>query len=68
LTLLAVSGTTPRVGRKMEWPEKFSASFAMGTLARIRTALAEGEDQREFVRQAVERELVRRERAAKRKS
>jgi hypothetical protein len=51
-----------RVGRKLEWPEKFLMSFAAGTLARIREASTEGEDTRTFIRQAVEREIKRRSR------
>lgn len=50
------------MGRKMEWPEKFLTSFAEGTLARIRAALAPEEDARSFIRQAVEREIKRRSR------
>jgi hypothetical protein len=46
----------------MEWPEKFLASFAAGTLARIAGACAPGEDKRAFIRQALERELKHRER------
>ncbi len=48
------------MGRKLEWPEKFLTSFAEGTLARIRDALAEGEDVRSFIRQAVAGEIRRR--------
>lgn len=52
-----------RVGRKLEWPEKFLISFAAGTLDRVRAALGEREDARAFIREAVERELKRRSRA-----
>lgn len=62
MTGLAPTATTARVGRKMEWPEKFLASFAAGTLARIRAVLGEGEDARSLVRNAVDAELKRRER------
>jgi hypothetical protein len=37
------------------------ARFAAGTFARIETVLGETEDRTDFVREAVERELVRRE-------
>jgi hypothetical protein len=50
------------VGRKLEWPEKFLTSFAAGTLERVRAALADGEDVRTFIRDAVEREIKRRAR------
>lgn len=62
MTGLAPAATTSRVGRKLEWPEKFLASFAEGTLARVRAVLGEGEDVRAFVREAVEREVKRRSR------
>lgn len=65
MTRLAPSATTPRVGRKLEWPEKFLTSFAAGTLDRVRGALEEGEDVRAFIREAVEREIKRRKRAPK---
>lgn len=51
-----------RVGRRLEWPEKFLTSFSAGTLARIRETCAEGEDTRAFIRQAIEREIKRRSR------
>lgn len=54
--------TPRRVGRKLEWPEKFLSSFAAGTMDRLRATLAEGEDVRTFIRQAVEREIKRRAR------
>lgn len=62
LTGLSTAATTTRVGRKMEYPEKFLVSFAEGTLSRIAKARAEGEDARALVRQAVLAELKRRER------
>lgn len=50
------------MGRKMEWPEKFLASLALGTLARIDAAREPEEDRRTFIRQAIEREIKRRAR------
>ena len=50
------------MGRKLEWPEKFLTSFAEGTLDRIRAVLADKEDARTLIREAVERELKRRAR------
>lgn len=49
------------LGRKLEWPEKFLASFALGTLARIDAARKDSEDRRSFIRRAVEGELKRRD-------
>jgi len=50
-----------KVGRPKRWSEDMQARFAAGTFERIETALAEGEDRTDFVRAAVERELLRRE-------
>jgi hypothetical protein len=53
--------TPRRVGRRMEYPEKREAAFAAGTLARVQAALRDDETQVGFIREAVERELKRRE-------
>ncbi|PZQ55762.1 MAG: hypothetical protein DI555_06975 [Novosphingobium pentaromativorans] len=50
-----------RVGRKMRYPEKREAAFAEGTLARIQRSMRDDETQVAFIREAVERELERRE-------
>ena len=50
------------MGRKKLWSEDMQARFAEGTLARIEGALENGETKTDFVREAVERELKRRER------
>jgi hypothetical protein len=52
------------MGRKKQWPERVGAKFAAGTLDRIAAALADGEERTAFIREAVERELARREKAA----
>jgi hypothetical protein len=57
----------PRMGRKKRWPERVGAKFAVGTLDRIAAVLAKGEVRLDFIREAVERELERRERATSRK-
>lgn len=59
-----ICDSSRRVGRKLEFAEKFLTSFAAGTLARIRDACGEGEDVRTFIRDAVEREIKRRARKA----
>ena len=51
------------MGRKKRWAEDMQARFAEGTFARIDDVLGEKEDRTDFVREAVERELKRRERA-----
>lgn len=53
-----------KVGRKKRWSEDMQARFPEGTFERIEAALTEGEDRTDFVREAVERELKRRERRA----
>src|SRR5262245_14359036 len=57
----------PRMGRKKRWPERVGAKFAGGTLARIAAMLGEDEERTAFIREAVEREIERRQMAAKRK-
>lgn len=64
LTDLVISGTTPRVGRTQINHEQTPARFAEGTLARIDAALMPKEKRSDFIREAVERELKRRERKA----
>lgn len=61
LTGSAVSGTNARVGRKQINHEQMPARFPAGTLARIDAVLADREKRSDFVRDAVEKELDRRE-------
>lgn len=56
-----ICSSPARVGRKMLYPEKREAAFAEGTLARIEKVLVTGESRVDFIREAVERELERRE-------
>lgn len=51
------------MGRAKRWHEDMQARFVEGTLAMIESALEEGETKTDFVREAVRRELLRRERA-----
>jgi hypothetical protein len=51
------------MGRKKRWSEDMQARFPAGTIERIDAVLDDNEDRTDFVRQAVERELKRRERA-----
>jgi hypothetical protein len=55
---------TSRMGRKKRWPERTAIKFAAGTFERITAILDEGEDRMTFMREAVEREIERRERRA----
>lgn len=53
----------PVMGRKRINDEQTPARFPAGTLDRIDAALDEGENRSDLIREAVERELKRRERA-----
>jgi len=55
------------VGRKRINDEQMPARFPKGTLARIDDLLADKEKRADFIREAVEREIRRREAAEKRK-
>ena len=55
-----ICDSAPRVGRRMEFPDKCIAPLAKGTFARIASALKPDEDRTAFIREAVERELERR--------
>ena len=50
------------MGRTKKWEEDMQARFAKGTFDRIAAVLSDGEERTDFVREAVERELKRRER------
>lgn len=52
------------MGRKKLYAEDMQARFPPGTFDRIQAVLDDGEDRTAFVREAVERELKRRERKA----
>ena len=52
------------MGRKKMWAEDMQARFQEGTFERIDAVLSDGEERTAFVREAVERELKRRERRA----
>lgn len=54
-----------RVGRKKQWTERITLPMAGGTTARIDAALADGEVRLDLIREAIERELKRRERQAR---
>lgn len=60
--MLAEAVTTPRVGRKKEWPEEIRLSLAGGTLDRIASVLDPDEFRLDMIREAIDREVKRRER------
>lgn len=63
MTNLLVPVTPRRMGRKKEWTEQLRLPLAAGTTARIDRVLIEGEARVDLIRQAIEREVKRRERA-----
>jgi hypothetical protein len=62
LTEIHICGTRKRMGRKMLWPDKMIAALPAGTFDRMAAVLEEDEDKTDFIREAVDRELRRRER------
>lgn len=62
MTQNLVSVMPAKVGRKKRWSEDMQARFPEGTFERIQAVLDDGEDRTDLVREAVERELTRRER------
>lgn len=65
MTELLISGSPRSVGRKQINHEQMPARFPEGTFARIDAVLADKEKRADFVREAVDRELERREAEAK---
>lgn len=51
-----------RMGRKKQWSEQLRLPLAEGTTARIDAVLAEGEARLDMIREAIEREIERRDR------
>ena len=58
-----VSDIAGAMGRKKRWSEDMQARFPEGTFERINAVLVGKEDRTDFIREAVKRELRRRERA-----
>lgn len=56
------AATTPHVGRRKEWPEEIRLSLAGGTLDRIASVLQPGEYRLDMIREAIDREIKRRQR------
>lgn len=53
------------VGRKKQFTERILQPFREGTMDRIAAVLEDGEDRTAFIRETVEKELKRREKAIK---
>lgn len=65
MTLNHVHGTQKGVGRKKLWRENVNLTLPEGAKARMDALLKDGEDRLDLIREAIERELKRREREAK---
>lgn len=52
----------PRMGRKKLWEERMHLTLPLGAKGRIDAVLRDKEDRLAFIREAIERELKRRER------
>ena len=63
MTLNHVPDIPARMGRKKEWTEQLRLPLAEGATARIDAVLAEGEPRLDMIREAIEREIKRRQRA-----
>ncbi len=68
LTQKKISSNIRPVGRIRINDESVVARFPKGTLARIDDVLAEKEKRADFIREAIDREIKRREAAEKRKT
>lgn len=62
MTAFHIHASTPRVGRKKQWTERIQLPLAEGTTARLDSLLKPGEVRLDVIREAIERELKRRER------
>lgn len=63
-----VHATPRRMGRTKLWHENINLTLPKGAKARMDAALRDGEDRLDLIRDAIEKELQRREREAKRKA
>lgn len=62
---MSLESVSPAMGRKLKFPEKAVCAFRRGTFEAIQAVLDETEDRTDFVREAVTRELARRDKAKK---
>lgn len=58
---IVICDTDRKVGRKLRYPDKIIAPLPAGSLDRMMAVLEDGEDKTDLLRDAVERELKRRE-------
>jgi metal-responsive CopG/Arc/MetJ family transcriptional regulator len=65
LTQIHVRDMPRKMGRKKLWAENVNLTLPEGAKARMDAALEEGEDRLDLIRDAIEKELKRREKAKK---
>lgn len=65
MTDIHAHDTKPRMGRKKQFEERVHVTLPKGATARMDAALADGEDRLMLIRTAIDAELAKRERAAK---
>ena len=63
MTEIHVRDTPRKMGRKKKWEENVNLTLPAGAKARMDAALEDGEDRLDLIREAIERELKRREKA-----
>lgn len=62
LTQNHIYASTPRVGRKKEYPDRITLPLAEGVLAKIDAVLVGDEPRLDMIREAIDREIKRRQR------
>lgn len=62
MTDIHVHANPRRMGRKKLWAENVNLTLPLGAKARMDAALRDGEDRLDLIREAIERELKRRDR------
>lgn len=65
MTQIHVRDMPRKMGRKKLWAENVNLTLPEGAKARMDAALEEGEDRLDLIRDAIEKELKRREKAKK---
>lgn len=65
MTLIQEHDKPRRMGRKLEYPEQLRLSLAAGTIEKIDSVLAPDENRLTMLRDAVDREIKRRRKEAK---
>ena len=62
MTEFHIHDTPAKVGRKKQWTERIQLPLAAGTTGKIDSLLEDGEVRLDVIREAIDREIVRRQR------